>query len=61
MPVPKNLPSHAQHIFEEVMDSLKSKTNPRTGKSYTDEERAQIAWGAVKKKYRKVADKWVTK
>ena len=61
MPTPKNLPPHAEHIFEEVMKSLKGKTNPRTGKAYTDEERGQIAWSAVKKKYRKVEDKWVAK
>ena len=61
MPIPKNLPSHAKVIFEEVMDSLKGKKNPRTGRMYTDEERGRIAWSAVKRKYRKVGQRWIKK
>jgi len=61
LPVPTNLPPHAKEIFERVMDSLKGKTNPRTGKQYTDEERGKIAWAAVKKEYKKVGEKWERK
>jgi len=61
MPVPSNLPPHARHIFEEVVESLKGKTNPRTGKVYTDRVRGQIAWAAVKKKYKKFGNKWIPK
>ena len=61
MPVPSNMPEHAKTIFEHTMESLKGKTNKRTGKPYTDEERAQIAWSAVKNKYKKVGEKWEAK
>ena len=61
MPVPTNMPSHAKEIFEKIMTTLKGKTNPRTGKPYTDEDRAQIAWSAVKKKYKKVGESWEAK
>lgn len=61
MPIPGNLPKHGQEIFERVMNSLKGKKNPRTGKAYTDEERGRIAWSAVKNKYKKVGDKWEAK
>lgn len=61
MPVPKNLPPHAKDIFEEVMESLDGKINPRTGQRYTGEARGRIAWAAVKKQYRKVGDRWVAK
>lgn len=43
------------------MESLEGKTNPRTGKEYTDEERGRIAWSAVKKEYKKVGKTWERK
>ena len=61
MPVPSNLPEGGKKIFESVMQSLKGKTNKRTGKPYTDEERGKIAWSAVKNKYAKKADGWELK
>lgn len=61
MPIPSNLPAHGQKIFERVMTSLKGKTNPRTGKKYTDEQRGKIAWSAVKKVYKKVGERWQKK
>jgi len=61
MPVPSNLPEGGKKIFESVMESLKGKTNKRTGKPYTDEERGKIAWSAVKRKYSKKADGWELK
>jgi len=61
MPIPENMPKAAQDIFESTMQSLKGKTNKRTNKPYTDEERARIAWSAVKQKYHKKGDKWESK
>jgi len=61
MPIPENMPEHAKEIFERIMESLKGKTNPRTSKAYTDEERAKIAWNAVKRKYKKVGESWEAK
>ena len=61
MPVPTNMPSHAKTIFEHTMEALKGKTNKRTGKPYTDEERAKIAWNAVKNKYKRKAEGWELK
>jgi len=58
----QGLPKHAKEIFESVMEELKGKKNPRTNKPYTDEERAQIAWAAVKEKYKKGKNgEWVKK
>jgi len=57
----QNLPSHAKEIFENVMKRSKGKTNPRTRKPYTDQERGKMAWSAVKKKYKKEDEKWVKK
>ncbi len=61
MPVPRNLSPHAKEIFETVMESLRGKVNPRTSQVYTDEARGRIAWDAVKKKYKKVGNRWVKK
>jgi len=61
LPVPSNISLHAKEIYEEVMESLSGKTNPRTGKTYTGEERGRIAWSAVKKKYKKSGNRWVKK
>jgi len=61
MPVPENLPEGGKKIFESTMEALKGKTNPRTKKPYTDEERAKIAWSAVKRKYTRKAEGWELK
>ncbi len=61
MPVPSNLPQHAKEIYEEVMESLSGKANPRTGRTYTGKDRGMIAWSAVKKKYKKIGNYWVKK
>lgn len=57
----KGLPSHAKDIYESAAEATKGKTNPRTGKPYTDEERGKIAWSAVKKAYKKTKDGWAAK
>lgn len=49
-----NLPEHAQTIYRKAYNSA-SEQNP----DYDEERLAKIAWGAVKKVYHKVGDKWV--
>ena len=61
-----SLPTHAQHIFKKAhSNAVKEYKNPskrRGGKSQSAEEVAhKAAWAAVKKKYKKQGDKWVTK
>jgi len=61
-----SLPTHAQHIFKKAhSNAVKEYKNPskrRGGKSQGAEEVAhKAAWAAVKKKYKKQGDKWVTK
>lgn len=61
-----NLPEHAQHIFKKAhANAVKQYQNPakrRGGKSQSAEEVAhKTAWNAVKQKYKKQGDKWVTK
>ncbi|HEU04798.1 MAG TPA: hypothetical protein ENH95_06795 [Nitrosopumilus sp.] len=55
----QGLPDRAKNIFESTMRSLKGKMNPRTGRIFTDEERGQIAWSAVKRKFRMQGGVWV--
>jgi cation transport regulator len=51
-PVKHSLPRHAQEIFKEAFNSA-------FHEYHDDESRAfRVAWGAVKKQYRKVGDKW---
>jgi len=53
-PVKHSLPRHAQEIFKEAFNSAFHEYHDG------DESRAfRVAWGAVKKQYRKVGDKWV--
>jgi hypothetical protein len=61
MPVPRSLPLKARRTFEKVIESNRGRTNPRTGKAYTGEQRGRIAWAAVKKNYKKVGEKWEPK
>ena len=61
-----SLPEHAQHIFKKAhANAIKQYQNPekrRGGKSQTAEEVAhKAAWAAVKLKYKKQGDKWVSK
>lgn len=59
------LPEHNQHIFKKAHESaLKHYKDPgkRRSKSDRPEEVAhKVAWSAVKKKYKKSGDKWVSK
>ena len=61
-----SLPEHAQHIFKKAhANAVKQYQNPskrRGGKSQSAEEVAhKAAWSAVKQKYKKQGDKWVSK
>lgn len=61
-----SLPEHAQHIFKKAhANAVKQYQDPekrRGGKSQTAEEVAhKAAWAAVKQKYKKQGDKWVSK
>ena len=61
-----SLPEHAQHIFKKAHDNaLKEYRDPekrRGGKSQSAEEVAhKAAWAAVKHKYKKKGDEWISK
>jgi cation transport regulator len=61
-----SLPEHAQHIFKKAHASaVKEYQNPskrRGGNRQSAEEVAhKAAWAAVKQKYKKQGDKWVSK
>jgi cation transport regulator len=61
-----SLPTHAQHIFKKAhTNAVKEYQDPekrRGGKRQNPEEVAhKTAWAAVKKKYKKQGDEWVSK
>lgn len=61
-----SLPEHAQHIFTKAhANAVKQYQDPekrRGGKTQSAEEVAHKAtWSAVKQKYKKEGNKWVTK
>ena len=61
-----SLPEHAQHIFKKAhANAVKQYQDPekrRGGKSQSAEEVAhKAAWVAVKQKYKKKGDEWVSK
>lgn len=61
-----SLPQHAQHIFKKAHGkAVKQYQNPakrRGGKKQSAEEVAhKIAWSVVKRKYKKLGDKWMRK
>jgi cation transport regulator len=61
-----SLPQHAQHIFKKAHgNAVKQYQNPakrREGKKQSAEEVAhKTAWSAVKRKYKKMGDKWMRK
>ena len=61
-----SLPQHAQHIFKKAHgNGVKQYQNPakrRGGKKLSAEEVAhKTAWSAVKRKYKKMGDKWMRK
>ena len=61
-----SLPEHAQHIFKKThANAVKQYQDPekrRGGKGQSAEEVAhKAAWAAVKQKYKKKGDEWVSK
>ena len=61
-----SLPEHAQHIFKKAhanaVKQYQSPSKRRGGKSQSAEEVAhKAAWAAVKQKYKKQGDEWVSK
>jgi cation transport regulator len=62
--VKEHLPSHAQDIYREAFngawDEYKS-PEKRRGDSSREETAHRVAWAAVKDKYEKKGDRWVTK
>lgn len=60
MPVPSNLPDGAKKIFMAAEKAAKEGTCKDSG-DRMDECAARVAWSVVKKKYKKVGDKWVRK
>jgi cation transport regulator len=61
-----SLPEHAQHIYKEAhANAVKQYQSPakrRGGKSQSAEEVAhKTAWAAVKQKYKKQGNEWVSK
>ena len=61
-----SLPEHAQHIFKKAhANAVKQYQNPekrRGGMSQSAEEVAhKAAWAAVKQKYEKKGDEWISK
>jgi cation transport regulator len=61
-----SLPEHAQHIYKKAhANAIKQYQDPekrRGGKSQSAEEVAhKTAWAAVKQKYKKQGDEWVSK
>lgn len=60
------LPAHAQHIYKNAhKNALKQYRSPskrRGGKSQSREQVAhKVAWSAVKRKYQKDGESWVSK
>jgi cation transport regulator len=61
-----SLPKHAQHIYKKVhanaIEQYQSPEKRRGGKKQSAEEVAhKAAWAAVKKKYNKKGNEWVSK
>ena len=57
-PVREHLPEHAQDIFREAFNAAYS---AHEGDPRQEEAAFRIAWGAVKRRYEKAGDRWVTK
>lgn len=62
--VKNNLPEHAQDIYREAYNNAtKQYEEPkkRRGSESQEEASHKVAWAAVKQKYTKKGDKWVSK
>ena len=62
--VKDNLPKHAQEIYMEAFNSAwdeYDKPGERRGGASREETAHKVAWNAVKKKYEKKGDRWVSR
>lgn len=60
--VKDNLPKHAQEIYMAAYNSAWEEYDEAEERRASHEETAhRVAWAAVKKKYEKQGDKWVSK
>ncbi len=62
--VKDNLPKHAQEIYKEAYNNAWDQykdPEDRRGDSSREEVSHQVAWSAVKQKYKKQDDRWVEK
>ncbi|MFC4076134.1 ChaB family protein [Salinithrix halophila] len=59
-----NLPKHAQEIYKEAFNNAwEEYADPtdRRGDASREETAHRVAWSAVKEKYKKEGDRWVSK
>lgn len=62
--VKNNLPKHAQDIYREAFNKASGEykdPKKRRGNASQEEVSHKVAWSAVKAKYTKNGDKWVSK
>jgi len=62
--VKNNLPKHAREIYKEAYNNAWNEykdSEDRQGDASREETSHQVAWAAVKEKYKKENDKWVKK
>ncbi len=62
--VKDNLPKHAQEIYQAAFNSAweqYSDPDERRGDASREETAHKVAWSAVKDKYEKRGDRWVSK
>lgn len=62
--VKDNLPKHAQEIYLAAYNSAWEEykdPDERQGEATREETAHRVAWAAVKKKYEKQGDRWVSK
>ena len=62
--VKDNLPKHAQEIYQAAYNNAWDEyadPDERQGDASREETAHRVAWAAVKKKYEKKDDKWVSK
>jgi cation transport regulator len=62
--VKNNLPNHAQEIYMAAYNGAweeYDEPEERRGDASREETAHRVAWAAVKKKYEKQGDKWVSK
>jgi cation transport regulator len=62
--VTNNLPKHAQEIYKEAYNSAWEQyadPDKRRGDASREEVSHKVAWAAVKEKYEKKSDHWISK